>query len=368
MGILQKLGLTKAVDAPATASTADPILWGTSAAGLDPEVAAAFGYFTDPATDVVSRREAMRIPAVRRGRNVICATIALLPLVQLDPAGAPRERTLWTQPDPRTTRLYVLAWLVDDLLFNGVAWLRVTGRDVNDWPATVERVQRERIRIHAGRAYVDGLPVEDRDLIRIDGPDEGILLDGGPTLRTLILLNQAARRFAKLDVPLGLLRLVEGAPELSRDQINTMLDDWEDARRQRTTAYLNGAVTYEGVELDADRIQLTDGRQYGVAEVARLMNLPPRALNAATASPLTYSTSEGERRDLLDMSLSPYLEAIAQRFCLSDVCPPGDVVKFDPTNWLTGTAAEVIDAGVKAIGAGIYVVDEVRDQLGKAPL
>lgn len=366
MGILQALRLAKAADPAPTVP--DPILWGTAAGGLDPEVAEAFGYFTDPAVDTVSRREAMRVPAVRRGRNVLAATIALLPIVQTDAAGRVVDRALWVQPDPRTTRLYVLAWLVDDLIFNGVAWLRVTGRDAFGWPATVERVQRERIRIMRGTVYVDGVATPDLDLIRIDGPDEGILVDGGPTLRTLILLNQAVRRMAKLDVPLGVLRLVEGATELTRDQIVELLDDWEDARLKRNTAYLNGAVTYQQVELDADRIQLTDGRQLGVADVARLMNLPPRALNAATASPLTYSTSEGERRDLLDQSLSPYMEAITQRLCLSDVCPPGDVVKFDPSKWLTGTAAEVVETGVKAIGASIYTVDEVRDQLGKAPL
>lgn len=376
MGILQALRLRRPAVPVATAST-DPILWGTSAGGLDPEIAAAFGYYVGETT-AITRRQAMKIPAVKRGRNVICGTIAQLPLIErgpgVDAEGNPGaglgdrvDRQLWTQPDPTTTLAYSLAWIVDDLVFYPCAWLRVTGRDVDDWPATWERLSRDRVRVVGRQVFVDGVKQEDRDLIRIDGLDEGLLCDAGESLATLRLLNSAARRFAKLDVPLGILKLIEGAPELTQTQIDTLLDAWETARATRTTAFMNASVGYDTVDLDADRIQMTDGRQYGVAEVARLMNLPPRALNAATASPLTYSTSVSERRELLDMSLSLYMAPIAQRLSMSDVCRPGHAVSWDVSNWLTGDAADVIKSGAEAITAGIYDADEVRQQLGKGP-
>lgn len=357
-----------------------------TAADLDPAAAAAFGVYLD--ADTITRREAMRVPAVRRGRAIIAGTIGAMSWRVMRGAD-PVERTLITQPNPDTTSQFIWTWVVDDLLFNGLSWLRVIDREADRFPRYVERITRDRVLVvdetdprtgaRVQRVHVDGAHVPDRDLIRIDGPDEGVLTYGATTIRTCLLLEAAVRKFARLDVPLGYLTPAEGATELSteagtagdgtdRSEVDALLDEWEAARAHRTTAFLNRAVTYSTVMFDAQRVQLSEARQHQATEVARLMNLPPRYVNAPQASGMTYSSTESDRRDLLDTTLQQYITAITQRLSMGDVTPRGNRVIPDVWSWLRGDTATVIKAGADAITAGIMDAAEVRTEwLGLSP-
>lgn len=371
----------------AAASTSGVSLGGgdvAQVAHMPREVAQAFGIY--PAADRIDRHAAMTIPGVRRGRQVIAGTIGSLPLVAVrtNPDGSVEhvDRPLLEQPDPNTTRQHVLTWTVDDLLFYGVSWWRVLDRDDHGYPRRAERVGPERLRIdvHARRVFVDDRPVADTDLVRFDGPDEGVLTNGGRSLRTCLLLEDAVRRFARLDVPLGVLRLAEGAAELSdlpgsagdgtdRSEVDALLDSWEQARAERTTAFLNRAVEYDTVQLDAQRTQLAEARQYQLAEVARLLNLPARYVNAPDATGMTYSNVESQRRDLVDTTLAPYLAAVEQRLSLGDVTPRGTVVRVDLSTLLRGDTQAAVTVAEAALRMGAVTVAEVRtDYLGRPPL
>lgn len=352
----------------------------------DPNIRIAFGLPSD--ADGISRREAMRVPAVRRARAIVCGTIAGLTW-QARRGYAVVERELLAQPDPTTTPQYLWAWTVDDLLFNGLSWWRVTARDDTGYPTHVERIERGRVSVaidddpwRAGPAeyvvYVDGRRQPDADMIRIDGPDEGVLEYGATTLRTAMMLERAVRKFARLDVPLGYLRPAEGAQELSlsagsagdgteRSEVDALLDEWESARETRTTAFLNRAVEYTAVMFDAQRVQLAEARQYQAAEIARLMNLPPRYVNAPQASGMTYATTEGDRRDLLDTTLSQYVVAISQRLSMGDVTPRGQLVTPDLNAWLRGNTRDVLEAGEIAVRTGAMTGEEVRTDWLKLP-
>lgn len=340
-------------------------------ADLPPEIAVAFGL--SPDGDTVNRADAMTIPAVRRGRQVIAGTIGTLPLVahRTDADGNVDavERQLLEQPDPNTTRQHVLTWTVDDLLFYGISWWVVTERDATGYPIRARRVAPWEVTcdLVAGTVYVNGQKVADRDVIRFDGPDEGVIRNGGRTLKTCLLLEQAVRRFATLDVPLGLLRPAEGAQPLTEEEVSDLLDAWADARRKRTTGYLNRAVEYEQTQFNAEQVQLADSRMYQAAEIARLLNLPPRYVNAPQASGMTYANAEAERRDLVD-TMGPYLAAIEQRLSLGDVTPRGQVVRFDLTQLVRGTTLDVLQAAEIGIRLGVLEPKEVRtDYLGRAP-
>lgn len=359
-----------ALELPPLDTAATALLGGgdvAQVAHMPAEVAAAFGI--NAQTDRVDRGEAMTIPAVRRGRMVVAGTIGALPLVAVR-GGDRVERPVLEHPDPNTTRQHVLTWTVDDLIFYGVAWWRVTSRDGQDYPLTVERVAPARLRVDltAGVVYVDDRVVPDRDLVRFDGPDEGVLAHGGRTLRTCLVLEAAVRRFARLDVPLGILRLAEGAAELTRDEVDALLDEWEHARATRSTAFLNRAVDYSAVQFDAQRVQLAEARQYQSAEVARLLNLPPRYVNAPQASGMTYSNLESERRDLVDTTLAPFLAALEQRLSLGDVTPRGTRVRVDTTALLRGDTTSSVAVGESALRSGVMTPAEVRERfLGAAP-
>lgn len=374
------------VDAPVgTVATTEGAL-----SALDPVAAAAFGIPTDD-SGPVTRLHAMRVPGIRRGRNLIAGTIGTLPLVAERRDGTPvptdhPTSTLLRQLDPRTTPAYTIAWTVDDLLFRGVAWWRVTTRDLaTSYPTAVERLAPERVQVQLptadklGRVYVDGKEAADRDLIRFDGTDDGLLCDGGPTVRLALALQRAAKRVADDDWSGMILRLADGSPELDvrkgsagdgtdRSQVDLLLDSFQAAIAARTTPYMNGAVVADNVGVNAQQRQLNEMSQLVSSELARLLNLPASRIGAPQGSGMTYSNTESDRRDLVDTTLAPYLTTISQRLSLGDVTPYPQAVRFDLTAYLRGTTGELVSAGAAAIQAGLTDAPEVRTRwLGLPP-
>jgi Phage-related protein len=315
----------------------------------------------------------MSIPAVRKGRQVIAGTLGAAPLVanRIRAGKSPEriERQLLIQPDPAVTRSFTLTWTLDDLIFYGVSWWRVLEFDAFNFPKRAERVHPTRIRIDFanGVIYIDGKPVADRELIRFDGPDEGVLTYGAVTLRTCLLLEAAVRVYAKMDIPLGYLQDEEG--QLLDDEVQTLLDGWERSRKTRSTGYIPRGLSYKNPSFNAEQMQLADARGFQAQEIARLMNLPAHTLNAPTNDSLTYATTESNRRELVDLTFAPYIASIEQRLSMPDVTPQGTTAAFDLGKFLRGDIKSVIETGKAAVESKLMSVDEVRTQwLGLPPM
>src|SRR5690554_1168667 len=82
----------------------------------------------------ISRAEALQVTAVMRARNLICSTLATLPLDMIAPDKRPLRWALFEQPDPNLARSVQLAYTLEDLLFEGVAWWQVIERTPTGWP------------------------------------------------------------------------------------------------------------------------------------------------------------------------------------------------------------------------------------------
>ena len=269
-------------------------------------------------------------------------------------------RSLYTRPDPQHTRTHTLAWTVDDMLFQGWSMWRVLERD--PFPARAERVAPERITVDYsnGVLRIDGRPVANADLIRFDGPDEGVLRHGGRALRTALMLEDAVRKFSRLDIPLGLIEDSDG--HMLDTEIQEFLDSWETHRATRTTGYLPQGLKYTSPSFNSEQLELGDARAFQAAELARLLNLPASYINAPSNDSLTYSTVETNRRDLVDMTLAPFVSAIEQRLSMPDVTEDGTVVSLDFSAFIRGSIADIIATGEKAVTSGLMTVDEVRAQ------
>ena len=114
-----------------------------STADFSGEGAAAYGV---KGALTVSRESAMAVAAVKRGRAVICGVVSSLDLMTLDSTGARVDSAPWLeQPDPAVTRAHLITWTVDDLIFRGVSWWRVTARYSTGWPSSFERLAPERV-------------------------------------------------------------------------------------------------------------------------------------------------------------------------------------------------------------------------------
>ena len=119
-------------------------------ANLPSAIAEAFGINVN--TDSVTRAQAMSIPAVRRGRNVIAGTLGSAPLVCLrNGSNGHSERVtrpLTTRPDPNVTLSYTLTHTVEDLIFYPCSFWRVLSRGPDKLPSQAERIQPWRITIN----------------------------------------------------------------------------------------------------------------------------------------------------------------------------------------------------------------------------
>jgi len=67
------------------------------------------------------------VPTIARARNIICSTLAALPLEQYSKLDGSHMGTpaVINQPDPRVPGSAIYAWLAEDLLFHGVGYGQV---------------------------------------------------------------------------------------------------------------------------------------------------------------------------------------------------------------------------------------------------
>lgn len=313
----------------------------------------------------VTRADAMGIPAIARGRNLICGQIGRLAMTAVRGTTAlPSQPWVTAQPESARPRAWTLAWTTDALLFFGRAWWIVTERYAEDGrPARFSWVPEYAISWDpSGTLLVFGQAVPEFDVVRIDAPHEGILAyGGGAPIRAARALARAAARAADNPVPSIDLHQT-GGDRLSSQEVTELVNGWAKARRGA-----NGGVAYSNSVIEARTLGqapeqlLVEGRKAASLEMAQLLGLPAWAVDAETGgSSLTYSNVPSRSRELLDYTLQPYLDAIAGRLSLDDVLPRGTWARFETRALLNPDFAERM-AGYKAAqDAGIYSAAECR--------
>jgi HK97 family phage portal protein len=184
------------------------------------------------------------------------------------------------------------------------------------------------------------------------------------TISSAIALEQAAYNMASEPVPQMVL-LNEGM-NLPADQVSAVMDTFRRARRERSTAYVEGPIKLEVVGMDSAQMQLVEARQHLSSEVARLMGIPAWYLNAENSSS-TYSNIISERRSLADFGLRNYYTVIEDRLSMDDVTPSNQIVRFDLDDFLRGNAAERVEMSIKLYDSGIITRDEAREFVDISP-
>jgi phage portal protein BeeE len=99
--------------------------------------------------------------------------------------------------------------------------------------------------------------------------------------------------------PIPTVVLKNNGADLSADQVDALLEAWEDARAQRSTAYLNSTIDTQTMGFSARDVQLVEGKMQSATAIARLANLDPVWVGAGVpGSSLTYSN----RTDLVSFT------------------------------------------------------------------
>jgi HK97 family phage portal protein len=170
------------------------------------------------------------------------------------------------------------------------------------------------------------------------GNDEGLLNRSGTTIRAGAELERAATMYARDPMPTMVLK--SNGASLPPDRIAKLLESWGQARRNRSTAFLNSDITLDAVGFDPEKMQLNAARNYISTELSRAIGIPAYFTDAPTGSSMTYSNATLAKQNLLDFSLIPIMTSIEERLSMPDFTPSSQVARFDLDAYLRGSAIE----------------------------
>jgi HK97 family phage portal protein len=341
------------------------------------DVSAALSPFTVSAYPLTygtsaSRAEAMAVPTIARIRNLLCSTVASLPIETYNKfTGAHVEpNRVFNQPDPRVPGSYTYAFVAEDLLFRGVSYglvmsMYADGR-IQDWT----RIDPTRVlpQYNYNQTEIIGYQVDNiaaplsgvGSVIVFYGLDEGVLSRAGKTIKAAAALESAAEMYAKEPVPQ--MALKSNGTNLTSERIAKLLTAWNSARKSRSTAFLNADVDLQILGIDPAKLQLNEARQYVALELCRALGVSGYWAGAEITS-LTYSNAINERKALIDFSLKNILIPIEQRLSQPDFLSSTTVqARYSLDEFLRGSALERAQVYQILNSIGAMSVEQIQEE------
>lgn len=324
----------------------------------------------------ISRKDAMSVPSVARARNLICGTIASIPLEYYKTStGEEIPAPRWIKQLSKSQPSFVtLSWIVDSLLFYGVAYLLVTERYAEDGrPAQFEWVANQRVTFETDaygmfvtQYFVDTAPVNMNDIVTIQGFDEGVLERGARTINAAIDVERAAAENSKNPQPAGFLK--NSGADLPPAEVQGLLSAWKKSRQNNSTAYLTSTLDYSPVSFSPKDMLYNEAIQNLSTQIARLCNIPAYYLSADQNSTMTYSNVTEERKQFLANSLQPFISAIETRLSMDDVSTVGHEVKFDiDKNFLRTDPMQELLVIEKLLSLGLITTEQAMGMTDATP-
>jgi len=332
----------------------------------------------------VGRIEALSVPAVQRGRNMICS-ISTLPLVQHGPDRQMVPNPLLDQFDPDVPNVVHLSQTLEDLIFDAVSWWRITGFGFDGYPTRVRHLDVGSVSLQppSGRTpaplpsgldprgavvYVDGDPVPASEMIRFDSPNPAVLKVGGRAIRRALLLDAAAAMYADDPRPADYFTPTENHDPANDDDIEELLGKWKAARKARSTGYVPVSLKYNTVDTPSPAdLQLVELQKQVSLDLANAFGVDPEDLGISTTS-RTYANAVDRRRDRINDVLSPYMRAITDRLSMGDVTKRGYRVVFDLDDYMKSNPTERWATYKTAKDMGVMTVEEIRAEENMPPL
>jgi len=341
----------------------------------------------------VGREEALSVPAVLRGRNMLCS-ISTLPLEAVDAQNRVQDHPLLGQVDANVPNVVTLAMTVEDLLFEAVAWWRITDFGPDGYPVSAVRYAPEQVSMtppsdyrHGllpsglptepaadaamlpGRAvWMGGEPVTWDQVIRFDSPNPALLVSGQRAIARAIALDKTADLYAGNPQARGFFAPADpNADPGNDDEIIKALDDFAEARSKRLDGYVPAALVYNPISNPTPaEMQLVEMQRRADLAIANALGVDPEDIGLSTTS-RTYQNATDRRKDRVNDVLAPYMKAVTDRLSMPDVTRDGVTVRFSLDDYLKAdpkTRAEVQQAYVTM---GVTDAAEVRAAEGLPP-
>ena len=322
----------------------------------------------------VSRQTALQVPAVVKALKTYTAPISAFGLREYRSDEPIAARPLLLCPCNTLPYASVMTRTVTDLLLHDRAYWLVTGRDWQGYPTSIQLMRVEDVTdIYAGNVGIDpnvyppsdpfyllGQRVPTADVIKFYGDGTGgWLKTGAAAINTAAALEAAVLMYAQS--PVAQVVLKNTGADLPADQVDALLEAWEAARADHSTAYLNSTLEAHAMGINPAEMQLTEARNAAAIQIARLANLDPIWTGAGVpGSSLTYSNCVDLYRQLLDTALTPVMRQISERLSMADVTPRGHTVRFDTTEFLRSNPIELASLINTLLPLGVINEDEAR--------
>lgn len=312
---------------------------------LSPAVAIAEALGLELSRLPLTREQAIQVPAVARGRNLLIGAGGPLPLVALDATGVVKRQPTFLYRSNTIENPYDrMAWTLDDLVFHGRSlWLTERGArtggsafgpvlDAVRCPFDRWQIRGERIEVRVDSAG-PMVAVDPADVILFNAPTYGLLHDGRDTLRAAQAIERAYVDRAQNPIPLTVIRHQPGADKgdaLTEAEAKDVLTVWKNARRGEGGAvgYLPPGLVLETPGTDAEAL-LQDARNAVRIDVANHLGIPVAMLDGGVVEEsMTYRNAQGEVSRFYG-DLKFWLDPIQHRLSMDDVVPRGQRVRFD---------------------------------------
>ncbi|MGI9116379.1 MAG: phage portal protein [Gaiellales bacterium] len=329
----------------------------------------------------LNRETALSIPSAAACRNLIVNTIAQLGIDKYRGADRLPAGLLLTQPDPSCTWTQTIAQTVDDLIWYGKsAWIILArdgiATDINPLGravrarrvcgANVEAIYSDNLTdyLNIRGYYINGTRVDAADVIYFDAGHDGILSYGARTLAAAIDLEDAARRFATVELPAGILQNV--GHELGPDEAADVVSAFQAARRENAIAFLQN-VEYSRADLNPHDLQLVEARAHADTAIARMFGVPVTMIGASptgNSSSLLYANVSQNMAQFVQTACAPYINTIERTLSLDSVIATGQQIRFDVQAFLRTDPEAATAYATTLQAAGVISVDEARGYLG----
>lgn len=341
----------------------------------------------------ITREDALSVPSVLRGRNIICS-ISTLPLQAVDEENRVQDHPLLRQVDANVPNVTTLAMTVEDLLFESVAWWRITGFDHEGMPFSAVRYAPDQVSmtppadyrhgylpsglptepsldagVRPGRfVWMGGEPVPFDEVVRFDSPNPPLLVAGKRAISRAIALDDAADLYAGNPQARGYFAPADPAADPADDEdIIQALDDFASARAKRLDGYVPAALKYNPISNPTPvELQLVEMQKRADLGIANALGMDPEDLGISTTS-RTYQNGVDRRQDRVNDVLASYMSAITDRLGMPDVTRSGVRVRFWLDDYLK--ADPKTRAEVQQIYSAMGATDaaEIRQEEGKPP-
>lgn len=320
--------------------------YGTSNAG-EASIGHYYSYISGDA-----RNRAMSVSTISRSRDLLASVVACTPLemytlrwneITMDEEEIEIAPRSWLkQPDPQLTYSAFMAWLFDDLFFFGRAFLWISSRTADGYPASFTRLPAAMVNTldmtgpvfgygTSKQIFFQGAEIPYEDVCQFISPIQGILYQSPQIVATSLALESARLRNASSSIPAGILRQ-NGGEALDAAGLAELSASFNAARLSNQTAALNQYVEWIPSGTDPSKMLLSDAADFQAKEAARLCNVP-FFLAGLDIGSYSYTSNQGAREDLYVFGARAYMNCIQET--LSMYLPKGTYVRFDIDDYLS---------------------------------